>query len=156
MFKLGLKSFQKLRAPARLHIFSLPAVKNIGQIHHQIGEFAMAKSRQKKKLKARVKKPNSRMLAPSPLPSHVAGQDAICKDLSLKARQPLSLFYRVVKSQLDLEVNVNGEKIDDTHFELVLTIKATAKVEEKSCLISSLICRHFCALKISSRKSECL
>ena len=71
------------------------------------------------------------MLAPSPCPANVAGQDAICKDLSLKARHPSVFLQSGEAPQLDLGVNVNGEKIDDTHFELVLTIKATAKVEEK-------------------------
>ena len=54
------------------------------------------------------------------------------KDLSFESPSaPQSFLQGGEAPQLDLGVNVNGEKIDDTHFELVLTIKATAKVEEK-------------------------
>ena len=54
------------------------------------------------------------------------------KDLSFESPASPQAFLQGGESpQLDLGVNVNGEKIDDTHFELVLTIKATAKVEDK-------------------------
>jgi len=54
------------------------------------------------------------------------------KDLSFESPSAPQAFLEGGEApQLDLGVNVNGEKIDDTHFELVLTIKATAKIEEK-------------------------
>ena len=53
------------------------------------------------------------------------------KDLSFESPSAPQAFLEGGEApQLDLGVNVNGEKIDDTHFELVLTIKATAKIEE--------------------------
>lgn len=54
------------------------------------------------------------------------------KDLSFESPSTPQAFLAGGEApQLDLGVNVNGEKIDDTHYELVLTIKATAKVADK-------------------------
>ena len=50
------------------------------------------------------------------------------KDLSFESPSaPQSFLQGGEAPQLDLGVNVNGEKIDDTHFELVLTIKGNSK-----------------------------
>lgn len=53
------------------------------------------------------------------------------KDLSFESPASPQCFISPGEApQLDLGVNVNGEKVDDTHYEIVLSIKATAKHDE--------------------------
>ncbi len=53
------------------------------------------------------------------------------KDLSFESpASPQSFINPGEAPQLDLGVNVNGEKIDDTNYEIVLSIKAKAKNDD--------------------------
>ena len=68
--------------------------------------------------------------APKPQPS-LQIRTQYVKDISFESPSSPQCFISPGDApQLDLGVNVNGGKIDDTHFEIVLSVKATAKHEE--------------------------
>ena len=53
------------------------------------------------------------------------------KDMSFESPQsPAAFIGQAENPQLDVAVNVAGEKLDDTHYEVVLKVKATAKNEK--------------------------
>jgi preprotein translocase subunit SecB len=65
-------------------------------------------------------------------------QKIYIKDLSFEAPNSPAIFTENWKPQANMEMNTNFEKIDERHYEVVLKLTITAKLEEKVAFIIEL------------------
>ncbi|QHS11047.1 protein-export chaperone SecB [Sinimarinibacterium sp. NLF-5-8] len=66
----------------------------------------------------------------APLQRTVQLQKIYCKDASLEVPQAPQIFTRQWKPQVDVQVNTEIKQIQGEHYHVVLTITATAKLDE--------------------------
>ena len=65
-------------------------------------------------------------------------QKIYVKDLSFEAPNSPAIFTESWKPQANMEMNTNFEKLDEQHYEVVLKLTITAKLEEKVAFIIEL------------------
>lgn len=65
-------------------------------------------------------------------------QKIYVKDLSFEAPNSPAIFTEAWKPQANMEMNTNFEKLDDQHYEVVLKLKITTKIEDKIAFVIEL------------------
>lgn len=74
------------------------------------------------------------MAANAPQPNFMI-QKIYLKDLSFEAPNSPSIFNQNWQPQANMEMNTNFEKIDEQHYEVILKLTITTKLEDKTAFI---------------------
>jgi preprotein translocase subunit SecB len=65
-------------------------------------------------------------------------QKIYVKDLSFEAPNSPAIFTDAWKPQANMEMNTSFEKLDDKHYEVVLKLTITAKIEDKVAFMTEI------------------